>query len=106
MNKKIILGVLAIVVIVAAGYLVYSKAGNRNEQNEQNVSPEENRIADLETSCKNTGGVVLSAMCCGSAADFPNLCLIGACGCSPGNSHEVKICDCGPDKCFDGTACK
>ena len=34
-------------------------------------------------------------MCCQSASDFPNNCLIGACGCSPDNSHSVKVCDCG-----------
>lgn len=93
MNKKIIFAVLIIVIIVVAGYFAYSGMGNKN-------------VSGLEIACKNSGGVVSSAMCCGSASDFPNLCLIGACGCSPENSHEVKICDCGQDKCFDGASCK
>lgn len=44
-------------------------------------------------------------MCCKATSDFPNLCLIGPCGCSPENSHQVKVCDCGPNKCFDGNEC-
>jgi hypothetical protein len=59
----------------------------------------------LEQACTSSGGTVTTAACCLSAADFPNTCLIGACGCSPDNSHAVKTCDCGEGKCFDGTAC-
>jgi hypothetical protein len=44
-------------------------------------------------------------MCCKSISDFPNLCVIGACGCSPDNSKEITVCDCGEGKCFDGTSC-
>jgi hypothetical protein len=105
MNKKIIPAVLLIVVIVTAGYLVYLSMGNKNSQTKE-MTPEAKKLSELKTGCENTGGVVLSAMCCGSTDNFPNLCLIGACGCSPESSHEVKICDCGPDKCFDGTVCK
>ena len=46
-----------------------------------------------------------TSSCCASSGDFPNTCLIGACGCAPANSHQVKTCDCGPGKCFDGSAC-
>jgi hypothetical protein len=55
--------------------------------------------------CINSGGTVKTSLCCNSASDFPNNCLIGACGCSPENSHEVKVCDCGSDRCFDGNTC-
>lgn len=58
-----------------------------------------------EEACLNSGGQVITSLCCKSTSDFPNLCLIGACGCSPENSHEVKICDCGNDKCFNGDEC-
>jgi hypothetical protein len=54
-----------------------------------------------EQACINSGGSVVTQLCCNSATDFPNTCLIGACGCSPDNSHEVKICDCGEGKCWD-----
>jgi hypothetical protein len=57
-----------------------------------------------ESACINSGGTVSTAQCCLSAEDFPNSCLIGACGCSLENSHEVKVCDC-PNGCFDGEKC-
>ncbi|MBN2014761.1 MAG: DUF333 domain-containing protein [Candidatus Altiarchaeota archaeon] len=59
----------------------------------------------LEKSCIDSGGEITRRMCCKSVNDFPNLCLVGACGCSPDNSHVVKICDCGEDECFDGNSC-
>lgn len=58
-----------------------------------------------EQSCLSSGGTISTAICCMSAADFPNTCLIGACGCSPDNSHPVRSCDCGSGKCFDGVRC-
>jgi hypothetical protein len=53
--------------------------------------------------CVNSGGTVTTQLCCGSVGDFPNTCLIGACGCSPSNSHEVEYCDCGAGKCWDNS---
>ncbi len=61
--------------------------------------------AIAEQACKSSGGTVSSAMCCQSSGDFPNSCLIGACGCAPSYSHSVKTCDCGEGKCFDGRKC-
>ncbi|MBN2095528.1 MAG: hypothetical protein JW727_05750 [Candidatus Aenigmarchaeota archaeon] len=58
-----------------------------------------------EQGCLSSGGTVATQMCCKSASDFPNTCLIGACGCSPENSKEVKVCDCGEGKCFNGSQC-
>jgi len=58
-----------------------------------------------EQACNNAGGKVTTSLCCGSANDFPNLCLIGACGCAPANSHEIRTCDCGAGKCFNGKDC-
>jgi len=60
---------------------------------------------EKEQSCIDSGGQVSTSLCCGLTNDFPNLCLIGPCGCSPTDSHQVKICDCGPNKCFNGTEC-
>jgi hypothetical protein len=59
-----------------------------------------------ELVCSLSGGTVATSLCCKTTADFPNTCLIGACGCSPEYSHEVKVCDCGMDKCFNGIRCK
>lgn len=58
-----------------------------------------------EQACVNSGGTVTTGLCCLQTNDFPNLCTVGACGCSPDNSHEVNICNCGAGKCFDGNAC-
>lgn len=51
--------------------------------------------------CLNTGGAIGSGSCCGSVGDFPDSCLVGACGCSPEYSHEVKTCNCPQGMCFD-----
>lgn len=61
--------------------------------------------ARKEQACAISGGTIKTSLCCQSSGDFPNSCLIGACGCAPSASHEVKICDCGEDKCFDGIEC-
>jgi len=58
-----------------------------------------------EQNCMISGGTIKESLCCSTAADFPDSCLIGACGCSQKNSHQVKVCDCGIDKCFDGKDC-
>jgi len=58
-----------------------------------------------EKSCLDSGGTITTASCCQTIDDFPNTCLIGACGCSPDNSHDVKNCDCADGKCFDGSSC-
>jgi len=72
-----------------------------------NIDPQDwyNRGLGKEQTCINSGGQVSESLCCKSTNDFPNLCLIGPCGCSPDNSHQVKICDCGNDKCFNGNEC-
>lgn len=62
-------------------------------------------VVGKEPGCINSGGSVSTAMCCKSVDDFPNTCLIGACGCSPENSHQVKICNCEIDRCFNGSEC-
>ena len=58
-----------------------------------------------QQACVDSGGTVRTGMCCKSGGDFPDICAVGACGCAPDNSHEVKICDCGGGKCFDGNTC-
>lgn len=58
-----------------------------------------------EQNCLISGGTITTSLCCKSSSNFPNLCLIGACGCSPTNGHEIKICACGEGKCFNGSKC-
>lgn len=94
MNKKtIIIIIITIIVIAGIGYWIYQST----------IEPEE--ITEQEQACIDSGGEVRTSPCCEATGDFPNLCLIGPCGCSPDSSREIKICDCGPDKCFDGSKC-
>ncbi|MDD2696755.1 MAG: DUF5667 domain-containing protein [Candidatus Pacebacteria bacterium] len=58
-----------------------------------------------EQACLKSEGTVSTSSCCESAADFPNLCLIGACGCSLENSTTTTVCNCGEGKCFNGEEC-
>ncbi|MDD5639600.1 MAG: hypothetical protein PHR47_02235 [Candidatus Pacebacteria bacterium] len=58
-----------------------------------------------EKGCVASGGKVVTRFCCSSSNEFPNLCAVGACGCSPTNRKEIKICDCGTNKCFNGNGC-
>jgi len=60
---------------------------------------------ECKQECLSSGGKISTAMCCKSVGDFPNTCAIGPCSCSPVNSHQVTICDCGMGKCFDGDKC-
>lgn len=57
-------------------------------------------------SCIASGGTIRTQLCCGSAGDFPNLCLTGPCSCSPSYSHEVQVCDCPSNQCFNGAECQ
>ena len=59
----------------------------------------------VERGCRQSGGRVTLGTCCASVGDFPNTCVIGACGCGPGASHTVRACACGAQRCFDGTGC-
>lgn len=58
-----------------------------------------------QSPCQLAGGTVQTASCCNSASDFPNTCLVGACGCAPEESHQVSVCECLANQCFDGSQC-
>jgi len=55
--------------------------------------------------CIDSGGELTTSFCCLTTDDFPDTCAVGACGCAPEDSHEVRICDCGAGMCFDGSEC-
>lgn len=93
---------------LAAGYLILETYPRQRqipggEKFIERIEVQEESIEDQ--ACIDSGGIVKGAMCCLSTSDFPNLCLIGNCGCSLVNSYEIKICDCGEGKCFDGNTC-
>jgi len=79
--------IIALIIIIVAGCLIYLSINK-------------------EQACSLSGGTITTSLCCQATGDFPNTCLIGACGCSPEYSHEVKTCDCGADQCFNGIFCK
>jgi len=80
--------------------------GIRKKLGLEPVEPEEPATTTTpEQSCLDSGGTVATSSCCESTDDFPNLCVIGACGCSLENSHEVNICNCPEEQCFDGEEC-
>jgi len=62
-------------------------------------------MSEQEQVCLSSGGTVTTRLCCNSVKDFPDLCLMGACGCAPGDSHQIRVCTCGSGRCFNGTAC-
>ena len=55
--------------------------------------------------CLQSGGTISTGLCCQAVESFPNTCAIGACGCAPDASHEVAICICPTNTCFDGESC-
>jgi hypothetical protein len=61
--------------------------------------------SDPETLCLKTGGTVASKTCCQAAADFPDTCLVGSCGCAPADSHSVNACSCAAGCYKPGLGC-
>lgn len=115
MNKQISSGVgIAIILILAALVLWLAITITRTPfQNAVSVPVKNAATNNQQTggqktkdqSCLDSGGAIETSSCCQSASDFPNSCIIGACGCAPASSHQVKTCNCGAGKCFDGNAC-
>jgi hypothetical protein len=62
-------------------------------------------VKNDEKNCIGSGGILTTGWCCKSVSNFPNMCGVGSCGCSLDNSHEVRLCNCGEGKCFDGSRC-
>jgi hypothetical protein len=93
---KWVIGVLVVIVIIAAGAVVFLAPVHGG-------SPVV--VSQAEEGCLTSGGTVGEGLCCASVEDFPNTCLVGACACSAEFSHAVKTCTCPAGMCFNGTAC-
>lgn len=91
MAKKFILIIVLAVIVIGIGCWVY-QSKPKGPSITKNI-------------CTDSGGQESVSSCCASVSDFPNLCLVGACGCSPDNSHQIKTCDCEEGRCFDGKEC-
>lgn len=83
----------------------HGKPHIESEHTETETSTTTELGASNEASCINSGGSVVKSTCCKSADDFPNNCLIGACGCSSDNSHEINTCQCPQGECWNGISC-
>ena len=101
--------IIVILVLITAFlfYYSYTSVGPDVSYSQELVvtSKNQTQVVTLIKACKNSGGTIATSTCCDSASSFPNLCLIGACGCSPDNSREIKVCNCQEGKCFDGKTC-
>jgi len=87
---------LILLVILAAGC-------TQNTSDATHTSPQPAQNKTVEDFCAAGGGTIKTQQCCNSVADFPDTCLVGGCGCSLENSHEIKVCDCGEGKCWNST---
>jgi len=94
--KKLMLLVMILLVILVGGC-------TQNTSEVTHTSPQPAQNQTMEELCIAGGGTVKTQQCCKSVVDFPNTCLVGGCGCSPENSHEIKVCDCGEVKCWNST---
>jgi len=103
-SKPIEKGIYRVFVIYGISKDFTSPEGKIIYSNEFTIKEEKSQV-EKEQACINSGGTVKTGTC-GEPGDFPNTCAIGACPpCYPEECHEVKICDCGEKKCWDGTEC-
>jgi len=102
-NWKFLVIVIVLAVIVVGGALWYAKRPPQPPLSVEVLKSKQKSAQ--EQACLDSGGTVSTTSCCKTSNDFPNSCLIGACGCSPTDSHEVKTCNCVEGKCFNGTEC-
>lgn len=100
-NWKFLL-IVIILAIIVGGFSWWARS-NRFEE-EPLIKPEPTPTGK-EKACIDSGGQVLTSLCCETSNDFPNSCLIGSCGCSLNDSHEVQFCSCGEGRCFNGSEC-
>jgi hypothetical protein len=59
--------------------------------------------SDPAALCTNSGGSIITSLCCANISDFPPTCSIGACSCGPGSTHSINTCECPTGGCFDLT---
>ena len=96
---------LVIIIVIIAGVALWAAFWPFKSQAPEDYKEPADEPAGEERACVDSGGTVSTALCCGSTGDFPDNCAIGACGCAPEYSHQVKFCGCGEGKCFDGKKC-
>lgn len=94
MRKSLAAIIVILLVVIGAAVVYYNLPTN-----EANLT---------EDKCISSGGTVEEITCfCEGVEDFFDNCEIGVCTCNPigGESHIVRICNCGEGRCFDGETC-
>jgi hypothetical protein len=109
LNKKATGGLGIIIFLILLGIVYYffiyqDGVHNPFKKNIGNDALEDPYINQIQ-GCINSGGNITSSDCCEAVGDFPNTCSIGACGCAPFSSHNIRVCNCGQNKCWNGTQC-
>jgi len=103
----IILLMIAIILGAYANMSTYQPQAEKTDSINDTTEETKNQtfIKQKKLSCIGSGGTVANQSCCKAVEDFSNNCIIGGCGCSPDNSHEVEVCNCPEEQCFDGNVC-
>ena len=65
-------------------------------------------LSAKEKACKDNEGIVVNQDCyCSGTQDFYSTCAVGGCTCTPDPKYkrEIKRCECGVDRCWNGSMC-
>lgn len=96
MKKQfLVTGILVIIVLIVVGYFT--------------IFQQKPKLTEKEQNCINTGGRITTIKCyCEGVEDFLPRGAVRACSCDPEvtqYSKEIKLCDCGTKKFFNGYRC-
>jgi hypothetical protein len=126
MSKKIIIilvGIVAVLLIAAGGVYSYQKSFGIQQKActlEAKICSDGTAVGRSGPNCEfaacpvasgavkacvDSGGTAITISCCNAVNDFPNSCISNICGCLPADSKNIKICNCGESKCFNGEGC-
>lgn len=123
-NITIIFAVIVVILLATTGglYFYHQKPGNQRQACtlEAKICPDGTAVgrsgpncgfaacpvaSGATKACVDSGGVASTTSCCNSINDFPNSCVSNICNCLPSDLRSIKICDCGKEKCFNGSKC-
>jgi hypothetical protein len=103
--KKVILIAIILILLICVGIGIILEKNSVKYSESAKKAIENKMMSGKEEKCLNSGGKVSIVFCCKSAGDFPNTCLTETCDCLSKDSYEIKVCECGLERCFDGEKC-
>jgi len=107
-NKALVSIMILSFLVLLISPIVFSKPPQLYDKIDEDGSDDGKILPDIDKNyikCIITGGKIEESLCCEGVQNFPNTCVVGACGCPPEFSEEVKICNCGRGKCWNGNGC-